>query len=505
MKIVSRFVVLAIAGVCPVIASAQAVELKSKDGFINIEGVIEDFDGSILTVETAYGVIKIPANEVTCSGDCPEGTTLTEVASDGLAIGADAEMAATLSSILGNPSIAALADTTITVDGARLTIGDGDEGIDLNFAPTGSRRDMRLVLTGMTATATAGQPTVIEDIAQSNVYEIATMPLAVSLGQNTGVSTLGQDDLARIFAGSYTNWQELGGDDQPIRLFAGVGDTGDLDRLQATVLDPYGLTASAQIYRLHEDEFLADFIAKAPGGIGISSLTSVDANQAVPIENACGMPVRPSEFSVGAGEYPLVATLYLDGTGSEIPSNVSRTLDALALPQAAPVLAHAGLTPLSIVTEPSENKNDRIARIMSFDWTETQREAAREMVTDLFVAHRLSMDFSTTATTPAQSARMHADFIRLAEAIKAGDFDGQEIYFVGYSNLDDAAASIEQATSAAQTIMSAFAAFAPEAAARQQTGFTAMGYGNVGFACVPDTAPNTELVEVWVRPQAESN
>ena len=116
------------------------------------------------------------------------------------------------------------------------------------------------------------------------------------------------------------------------------------------------------------------------------------------------------------------------------------------------------------------------------------------------------MSFEAGPVSKPQAARNRLDFVRLAHAIEAGEFDGMEIMFLGFNNDPQAQSeqSLTSATEAANQLLAAFRNFAPDAANRPDITFLTNGFGIAGSAgCSDENKLSTaNFIEIWVRPAA---
>ncbi|MEM7470515.1 MAG: substrate-binding domain-containing protein [Pseudomonadota bacterium] len=503
MYTVSRLAVVLGLIATPHLAAAQQVELISDDGLLSVEGTLQDFDGKMISVATSYGLIKIPASEVLCKGDCPAGVSL---AANDTAWNVSFESARqrilmrtllSLDFVADNAGVEVEADangvdikTAAPASMSTLTYVDQDDDANLRFE-LGSRA------------ATSFIPGVSLNPADADgrqAFELAIEPFAIVLGDNTGVEALSFENLAEIYSGDYSNWSELGGNDLDIQLYATANAQIQLESLEAGVLRPFDKTASLSILRLANDEKLAQFAAASEGGIGLVSFSAIDPAEATPILNACGGLVRPNAISIANGTYPLTVSSYAVLENSDGVDATTILLDSLSGDAIQNLISASGFASQQITRVPSQIKGARLSKILSTEWPEGLTLAAGGMINDLFAAEQLSIRFDGTPGTDAALARARGDFVRLAEAMERGDFEDHEVIFVGFSNLDGAATALQAADRAAEQMLADFIAFSPAAARTKGTSLRAQGHGSVGVECLASEAGVAEsFVEVWVR------
>ena len=510
MKIVSKAAVMALLSTFPVSVLADTVKLSSPDGLISVEGELKGFDGKMLTVATSYGVVKIPADEIVCEGQCPKG--VAQATTESIVTESNVTMAFhsardrdLVVGLLNNTDLATKAQATVQMDAdevAHIKATDADQVAAVQFLSEGDG-DITLGLGNRATQNSAANsiPLGAANVKSARAYEIAVKTLAVILGPDTGIETVSHEELARIYAGEITNWSQLGGSDVTIQAIAVHDEVLGMSNLNAAVLEPFGLSVGPNSLKVKSDAQAVDIISVARGGIGIVNLNSVKRDQATPIRNVCDVAVKPSEFAVSTGEYPLSVSTFAMMQGDFQSPVLPRLFDAIATEEMQNSLRDDGYQGQAIVYAPETVKSDRVNAVIAQDWQEPLRTSARDLVLMLLEAKQLSVRFLDGTEEDAVGARVRADFVRLAEAIKRGDYDGQEVLFVGYSETSDPDLSLSVSHVAASSVLSAFEQFSPAAAARTGVSFASSGHGSVGIACSAEKVRGAaNVVEVWVRP-----
>jgi len=117
--------------------------------------------------------------------------------------------------------------------------------------------------------------------------------------------------LVKIFSGEYTNWQQLGGRDVPITLFARDENSGTWDSFKSMVLEPKGASLSSQAKRYESSSLLSDSVAKDEGGIGFIGLPYVRRAKLLAISpTKKSKAIMPTHFTVSTEDYALSRRLY---------------------------------------------------------------------------------------------------------------------------------------------------------------------------------------------------
>ncbi|MCY4336002.1 MAG: hypothetical protein OXC60_15190 [Litoreibacter sp.] len=504
MCTVSRLALLLGLVVTPCFAAAQQAELISDDGLMTVEGTIEAFDGTMISIKTGYGVVKIPASEVACRGECPPGLALAPSNTEWSVSFKSDRQRILIKTLMSLDFVSANAgvDVVPTETGVQLSAGSPKATSVLTYVGPDDDAELRFKLGSHAATSFLPDSSLSAADGQNRqAFELAIEPYGIILGQNTGVESLTLSQIAGLFSGNYTNWNALGGNDLAVQLFATANAQSQLQALEASVLSPFGFSASNNILRFANDDVLSQFTSQSEGGIGMASLNAVDPDKIIPIRNACGGMVYPDAISVAKGTYPLTVSSYAVLDKDRGTDATTILLDSLSGDVIQNVVSASGYAYQKIEQVPADAHGKRLTKMLSADWPEGLKPAARGFLDYLLEAKQLSIRLDGTLGTDAALARTRGDFVRLAEAIESGAYAGHEVVFVGFSNLDSAASAIQEADRVAQKMLDEFIAFTPDANRTAGTTLRAQGHANVGVECFASEAGVEEsFVEVWIQP-----
>ena len=148
--------------------------------------------------------------------------------------------------------------------------------------------------------------------------------VAIVLHPSNPVSEQGQgegqglelEEAAKIFAGEITNWKELGGRDEAIRVVTREEGSGTRDCFETAVLKPFGKEIAANAAVKSSNGEVRATVSSDERSIGYLSLGYLDASvKAVKIDG-----VAATEENVLSGAYPISRNLYLvtNGAPSEL-------------------------------------------------------------------------------------------------------------------------------------------------------------------------------------------
>lgn len=204
---------------------------------------------------------------------------------------------------------------------AYIVVGKGVQGQStIKIEAKGSSTGFNALLTGNADLAMSSRPIKANEAAsllalgdmQSAQAEqtIGIDGLSIITHPENPVSALTLHQLAAIFSGELTNWQQVGGLNLPINLYARDQHSGTWDTFKKLVLGKhYALTNEAE--RFTSNHLLAHEVQKDLQAIGFVGLSSVGGSKLIAISDADAPPMRPNKFTVGTEDYPLSRRLYL--------------------------------------------------------------------------------------------------------------------------------------------------------------------------------------------------
>ena len=499
-------------------AMAQDVQLRSLDGEIELSGTLIGFDGEYYRVESIFGPLTISAEGVTCRGPgCPDlENFIAEVRFTGAPAMAERMLPALIARfaaargmgvhrqiLAGNRSLFALvreADDTIaarfyvtstTTDAGFRALLDRETDIALALRPPDAAE---------AEAARAADQGDLSLAARSRV--LALDALVVLVAPTNPVDAITLADLARVFAGEITNWQDLGGPDAPLALHLMAPDTGHGQDVAARVLAPFDRQAAPETRRHRDLVDLADAVARDPFAIGIGSYARPGNARILPLRGPCGFVQTPTDNSLKAEDYPLTAPLLAYLPVRRMPQLVRDFLRFFESREADRVIRRLGFVGEDITAEPLALQGQRLANAIQSAGEEIGLQDLQELVTAMRGARRLTPTLRFEEGTTELDAQSLSAVARLARAIEQGDFDGREFVFVGFSDgQGDAGANLRLSRGRSEAARLAVIAAAADGDLNRVTLRTA-GFGEALPMACDDTAAGRAVnrrVEVWLR------
>jgi len=157
--------------------------------------------------------------------------------------------------------------------------------------------------------------------SRSNEHVIGLDGVAVIVAPGNRLSSVAREDLARIFAGSASDWSQVGAGSGPIHVFARDDNSGTYDTFRHLVLGNLALVTNAQ--RLEDSTELEAAVGRDPAAIGFVGLPYVKTARAVPVSDSkMTQPLSPTVFTVKKEDYPLSRRLFFYTAANPANQNV---------------------------------------------------------------------------------------------------------------------------------------------------------------------------------------
>lgn len=428
--------------------AAETVELQSPDKSVSIIGDLLDFDGERYRISTALGTMELASDVVICLGEaCP---VLSAKFSD-FSVGG--------SRVLADKLIPGLLDDyAFSRDASNNAVqnGNGIQTVSLDSAEAGSAvirvaatttdRGLSDVSAGQVTFALAARSANRQEIESFDAaslgnlksieqeHIIALDALVVVVHPDNPVRAISEAEVAAVFAGNITNWQQLGGPDLPITLFGTSGDTGTSEMFDNLVMAPNGLTRSGSIEVENDDRAVSESVWSNLGGIGFTSHTALDNGRALDIEEACGLRTPANAFTIKTEEYPYSQVLYAYTSNQSLPSGPKDFLEYVASQDGQFAARSLGFVDQEITSQPINQQGFRLATAVATSESSQDLNALQDMMQTLQSAERLSATFRFNTGSSQLNARAQADTERLADYLETTNLEGKELLFVGFTD-----------------------------------------------------------------------
>jgi phosphate transport system substrate-binding protein len=200
------------------------------------------------------------------------------------------------------------AHTTVSTDGStsmEKVIGylgeaymEQNSDVKVTFNPTGSGSGIQAVLDGRCDIGLSSRDLTDEELSELDVTVVAFDGIAVIVNPENPVSDLSAEELARIFTGEITSWEEVGGEALPVVCIGREAASGTRDGFEA-ITGTADLCAYSQ--ELTSTGDVIQTVSSNPNAVGYASVASVgDKVKTVSIDG-----VFPTNETILDGSYKI--------------------------------------------------------------------------------------------------------------------------------------------------------------------------------------------------------
>jgi len=152
-------------------------------------------------------------------------------------------------------------------------------------------------------------------LATGKGFQLADMPvgsygMAIIVSPSLAIPEPTLADVRKLFAGEYTNWAQLGGPNEPIKVYAREPNSGATVYMKTKVLGGADITDTAT--ELAFDKEIMRRISQSAGSIGYVRANRLSGTnlKALALKREADSPgIDPSEDNVRNGSYPLTVIL----------------------------------------------------------------------------------------------------------------------------------------------------------------------------------------------------
>lgn len=501
-------------------AFASEVQLRSPDGAIGLRGELMSVDDSHFVVRTEIGDIKVERARVECLGAaCPQVETiaagLTVRGSDTIG---DELMPLLLEGYAESLGAATADHTSVGSDTIAMTLnsddGFGDELVVAKVQAAGSSTGLRALINDETDIAMSSRPARSKEIVAiarqgrgnivdlSQEYIIAVDSILAIVSPENPVTSLTTDQLAAIFAGQITNWNQVGGPNLPITVVTRPDTSGTRGVFENAILAPLGLTMSPRATVLGSNDDITSLVTETPGAIGYTGFAYKNGTKGLDLVSSCGIKMQATAFSAKTEEYPLQRRLRLFIDNQALAEHTRGLLDFAVSESADPFVNKAGFIDLSVESDARALDTQHIYEMASLGGEPAAYTSLGRMVSELTGAERLSTTFRFITGSSQLDNKSLRDLSRMVNFLKRPENAGREIIVAGYTDsVGNYYYNEDLSLKRAQAVT---AALYNEAAKQGLNGLNmrAAGYSELSPVGCNDTElgkSRNRRVEIWIR------
>jgi len=187
---------------------------------------------------------------------------------------------------------------------------------------------------------------------------VAWDALVLITSPDNPVGNITLKQLHDVYYGDITNWQQLGGKDEPIDLYSVASPLDGTEYSLRRLLYGHGDAGVAAPRWYINVGALEQGVALDPKALGLSTLSGVHDNKEVKIIPVEG--VTPTPATVADGSYPLYAAIYLaSSTSSPHATDIAKFMDFLNTDEARKLMRKHDLLPYADATTLTAQTTDQ--------------------------------------------------------------------------------------------------------------------------------------------------
>lgn len=242
-----------------------------------------------------------------------------------LSLGAVAIAAASLGfRAYGSVSIKG-SDTMLPLNQEWAEIYGKKTGASIDVAGGGSSIGINAFINNVTDICASSRPMKRSEVdkalsAGSVAHEIpvALDGLAIAVNDDNPVDSLTMDELRRIYIGQVTNWNQVGGKNEPITAFSRDENSGTYGFFQANVLKNQNWGRGVRKLPSTSEELRE--VSRTSSGIAYGGVAYFKGKKGIKILGISptkgGTPIMPTEANVRGKKYPIWRYLYFYTNGT---------------------------------------------------------------------------------------------------------------------------------------------------------------------------------------------
>ena len=174
---------------------------------------------------------------------------------------------------------------------------------------------------------------------------VALDALAVFVHANNPVKELSLEQIASIYTGKTTNWNQLGGPDAPIVIYGRENNSGTYEYFREHVLQDADF--GPRVQTLSGTAAVINAVGRDANGIGYGGIAYSSDVATVAVKKDPASPaVAPVEENVANGTYPISRHLYFYSFANARPE-LQQFIEWAASPAGQAVVENVGYYPLS--------------------------------------------------------------------------------------------------------------------------------------------------------------
>ena len=250
---------------------------------------------------------------------------------------------------------------------------------------------------------------------------IAIDGLAIILHPHNPLNQLNTEQLAQIFSGQISRWEQLGGTGGAIHLYARDDQSGTWETFKELVLNRNGQPLSSTAQRFESSEQLSDAVSHDPQAIGFIGLPYIREAKAVAIVDGASQPMLPLTSLIASEDYPLSRRLFLYLPSATNNPWAKALVAFTQSPQGQAIVGQNGFVAQSVQAD-----NVMPGAHMPEQYQALTREA-----------QRLSVNFRFEEGSASLDNKARQDLLRVVDYLSAHGKLDKQVTLVGFGDAKD--------------------------------------------------------------------
>ena len=250
---------------------------------------------------------------------------------------------------------------------------------------------------------------------------IAIDGLAIILHPHNPLNQLNTEQLAQIYSGQISRWEQLGGTGGAIHLYARDDQSGTWETFKELVLNRNGQPLSSTAQRFESSEELSDAVSHDPQAIGFIGLPYIREAKAVAIVDGASQPMLPLSSLIASEDYPLSRRLFFYLPPAANNPWAKALVNFTQSPQGQAIVGQNGFVAQSVQAD---------SVLPGAHMPQAYQALTRE-------AQRLSVNFRFEEGSASLDNKARQDLLRVVDYLSAHGKLDKQVTLVGFGDAKD--------------------------------------------------------------------
>ncbi|PAA09314.1 substrate-binding domain-containing protein [Pseudomonas fragi] len=250
---------------------------------------------------------------------------------------------------------------------------------------------------------------------------IAIDGLAIILHPHNPLNQLNTEQLAQIYSGQISRWEQLGGTGGAIHLYARDDQSGTWETFKELVLNRNGQPLSSTAQRFESSEALSDAVSHDPQAIGFIGLPYIREAKALAIVDGASQPMLPLTSLIASEDYPLSRRLFFYLPPAANNPWAKALVNFTQSPQGQAIVGQNGFVAQSVQAD---------SVLPGAHMPQAYQALTRE-------AQRLSVNFRFEEGSASLDNKARQDLLRVVDYLSAHGKLDKQVTLVGFGDAKD--------------------------------------------------------------------